>query len=85
MQMAMLRVDNVESRTFHTYVCSNYTLSIIYDQWPTHHFLPAVVLYKNCMAHHDVAKGSNGHWHQSVPGGEQVEEEDVQQARDGGA
>ena len=47
--------------------------------------LPAMVLYKNWMAHHDVAKGSNSDWHQPVQVDEQVEEEGVQQAGGGEA
>ena len=47
------------------------------------HLLPAMVLNKNWMAHHDVAKDSNGNWHQSIPANEQVEEEGADQARGG--
>ena len=44
-----------------------------------------MILHKDCVAHHDVAEGGNGHWHQSVPGSEEVEQEGVEQARDGEA
>ena len=42
-----------------------------------------MVLNKNWMAHHDVAKDSNGNWYKSIPANEQVEEEGADQARGG--
>ena len=44
-----------------------------------------MVLYKDCMADHEITEGCNGHRHQPVPGDEQVEDEGVQQADGGGA
>ena len=38
----------------------------------TYHFLPSVILYKDCVADHDVAEGSNGNGNQSVPGCENM-------------
>ena len=44
-----------------------------------------MVLYEDCMAHHEIAESCNGHRHQPVPGDEQVEDEGVHQADGGGA
>ena len=44
-----------------------------------------MVLDEDSVTHHDVAEGSNCHWNQPVPKCEKLEEEEVQQARDGRA
>ena len=48
---------------------------------PTYHFLPSMILHKDCVAHHDVAEGSDGNGNQSVPGCEKVEKKAVDQAK----
>ena len=44
-----------------------------------------MILYKDGVTHHDVAERSDGNWDQSVPGGEKVKEEGVEEARYGRA
>ena len=46
----------------------------------TYHFLPSVILDKDCVTDHHVAEGSNGNGNQSVPGCEKVEEKAVDEA-----
>ena len=42
-----------------------------------------MVLDKDSVTHHDVAEGSNSHRNQPVPRCEKLEEEEVEQTRDG--
>ena len=49
----------------------------------THRLLPAMVVYKDSMADHDVAEASDGDRDETVPQCEKVEDEDVDQAGDG--
>ena len=49
----------------------------------THRLLPAMVVYKDSMADHDVAEASDGDRDKTVPQCEKVEDGDVDQAGDG--
>ena len=49
---------------------------------PTYHPLSSMVMYKDCVDDHDVAKRSDGNGNKAVPGGEHLKDQDVDWARD---